>query len=214
MQQTWPFCYTPGHDDHPSTQATPSRREHQKGRFTTISRGQRFHAPGVPGSPRSERPDRGRAQSPGQALILEQWGAGHRVSEALALEPLDLRLDTDQPTLRIREGKGRKSREVLLHPKLQAAPQSPHHLQYVVVQAPPCSSRTPATSNQSSRSLSIVGVAYQVGGKELESPSRQRKSGRRAHHRFIPKLADHLQHATSVQNRPVLGSTICVGRHN
>ena len=54
-------------------------------------------------------------------LILEQWGAGHRVSEALALEPLDLRLDTDQPTLRIREGKGRKSREVLLHPKLQAA---------------------------------------------------------------------------------------------
>ena len=54
-------------------------------------------------------------------LILEQWGAGHRVSEALALEPRDLRLDTDQPTLRIREGQGRKSREVLLHPKLQAA---------------------------------------------------------------------------------------------
>ena len=30
-------------------------------------------------------------------LILEQWGAGHRVSEALALEPRDLRLDTAQP---------------------------------------------------------------------------------------------------------------------
>ena len=54
-------------------------------------------------------------------LILEQWRAGLRVSEALALESRDLRLDTDRPTLRIREGKGRKSREVLLHPKLQAA---------------------------------------------------------------------------------------------
>ena len=53
-------------------------------------------------------------------LILEQWGAGLRLSEALALEPSDLRLDADQPTLRIREGKGRKSREVPLHPKLQA----------------------------------------------------------------------------------------------
>ena len=39
-------------------------------------------------------------------LILEQWGAGLRLSEALALEPRDLRLDADQPTLRIREGKG------------------------------------------------------------------------------------------------------------
>ena len=42
-----------------------------------------------------------------------------RVSEALELH--DTRLDTDRPTLRIREGKDRKSREVLVHPELQAA---------------------------------------------------------------------------------------------
>ena len=54
-------------------------------------------------------------------LILEQWRAGLRVSEALALEARDLRLDTDRPTLRIRDGKGRKSREVPVHPELQAA---------------------------------------------------------------------------------------------
>ena len=37
---------------------------------------------------------------------MEQWRAGLRVSEDLALEPRDLRLDTDRPTLRIRESKG------------------------------------------------------------------------------------------------------------
>ena len=42
-----------------------------------------------------------------------------RVSEALALEPRDMRLDTDGPTLRIREYKKRKSREVPVHPELQ-----------------------------------------------------------------------------------------------
>ena len=54
-------------------------------------------------------------------LILVQWRAGLRISEALALEPRDLRLDTDRPTVRIREGKGPKSREVPVHPELQAA---------------------------------------------------------------------------------------------
>ena len=54
-------------------------------------------------------------------LILEQWRAGLRVAEALVLEPRDLRLDTDRPTVRIREGKGQKSREVPVHPELQAA---------------------------------------------------------------------------------------------
>ena len=54
-------------------------------------------------------------------LTLEKWRAGLRVAEALALEPRDLRLDTDRPTVRIREGKGQKSREVPVHPELQAA---------------------------------------------------------------------------------------------
>ena len=54
-------------------------------------------------------------------LMLEQWRAGLRVSEALALEVADLSLDTDRPTLRVRSGKGRKSRVVPVHPELVAA---------------------------------------------------------------------------------------------
>ena len=54
-------------------------------------------------------------------LMTEQWRAGLRVSEALALEVSDLSLDTDLPTIRIRSGKGRKSRIVPVHPDLRAA---------------------------------------------------------------------------------------------
>ena len=42
-------------------------------------------------------------------LMLEQWRAGLRVSEALDLEVRDLSLDTATPTPRVRSGKGRKS---------------------------------------------------------------------------------------------------------
>ena len=54
-------------------------------------------------------------------LILLQWRAGLRVSEALALEPRDLSLNADRPTLRVRSGKGGKARVVPVHPELQAA---------------------------------------------------------------------------------------------
>ena len=54
-------------------------------------------------------------------LILLQWRAGLRVSEALALEPGDLSLDADRPTLRVRSGKGGKARVVPVHPELQTA---------------------------------------------------------------------------------------------
>ena len=54
-------------------------------------------------------------------LILLQWRAGLRVSEAPALEPRDLSLHTDRPTLRVRVGKGGKARVVPVHPELQAA---------------------------------------------------------------------------------------------
>ena len=54
-------------------------------------------------------------------LILLQWRAGLRVSEALALEPGGLSLDVDRPSLRVRSGKGGKARVVPVHPELQTA---------------------------------------------------------------------------------------------
>ena len=54
-------------------------------------------------------------------LMLEQWRAGLRIAEALALEVADLSLDAEPPTLRVRAGKGNRSRIVPMHRELQAA---------------------------------------------------------------------------------------------
>ena len=54
-------------------------------------------------------------------LMTEQWRAGLRVPEALALEVADLSLDAELPTVRVRSGKGRKSRIVPVHPELRVA---------------------------------------------------------------------------------------------
>ena len=54
-------------------------------------------------------------------LMLQQWRAGLRVSEALDLEVRDLSLDTATPTLRVRSGKGDKTRLVPVHPELHGA---------------------------------------------------------------------------------------------
>ncbi len=53
-------------------------------------------------------------------LMLIQWRAGLRISEALSLTMADINLDDDPPTLRVL-GKGSKERIVPVHPELQAA---------------------------------------------------------------------------------------------
>ena len=53
-------------------------------------------------------------------LMLLQWRAGLRVSEALALEVGDLQLEGDHPSLRVRHGKGGRERLVPVHPELGA----------------------------------------------------------------------------------------------
>ena len=54
-------------------------------------------------------------------LMLDQWRAGLRIAEALALGVADLSLDAEPPTLRVRAGKGNRSRIVPMHRELQAA---------------------------------------------------------------------------------------------
>ena len=54
-------------------------------------------------------------------LMMVEWRAGLRVSEALGLETADISLDVELPTIRVRQGKGRKSRIVPVHPELHSA---------------------------------------------------------------------------------------------
>ena len=54
-------------------------------------------------------------------LMLIQWRAGLRISEALDLEARDVQFDDHNPTIRVRRGKGQRSRLVPVHPELAAA---------------------------------------------------------------------------------------------
>ena len=54
-------------------------------------------------------------------LMIEQWRAGLRIAEALALEVADLSLDAEPPTLRVRAGMGNRSGIVPMHRELQTA---------------------------------------------------------------------------------------------
>ena len=60
------------------------------------------------------------AHAQARLLFLIQWRAGLRISEAVALEPADLTLGVDRPTLRVRRGKGRRTRIGPVHPELAA----------------------------------------------------------------------------------------------
>ena len=54
-------------------------------------------------------------------FLLLGWRAGLRVSEIGALRVSDLYLDGDRPTLKVRQGKGRRDRIVPVHPELREA---------------------------------------------------------------------------------------------
>jgi len=54
-------------------------------------------------------------------LMALQWRAGLRISEAIKIRAADLDLDADQPTLRVRQGKGNRDRIVPIHPELCGA---------------------------------------------------------------------------------------------
>jgi len=54
-------------------------------------------------------------------LMLMQWRAGLRVSEALAVEVSDLKLDSERPTLTVRQAKGGRTRLVPVHDELSSA---------------------------------------------------------------------------------------------
>lgn len=56
-----------------------------------------------------------------QLLILLQWRAGLRRTEATNLARSDLFLDGETPTLKVRQGKGNKARIVPVHPELRSA---------------------------------------------------------------------------------------------
>ena len=64
---------------------------------------------------------RNRTQAKPRLLMLLQWRAGLRISEALNLRGSDLSLESDRPTLRVRSGKGGKARIVPVHSELRAA---------------------------------------------------------------------------------------------
>ena len=54
-------------------------------------------------------------------LMLMQWRTGLRVSEALAVEVADLKLDSERPTLTVRQAKGGRTRIVPVHVELNSA---------------------------------------------------------------------------------------------
>ena len=65
-------------------------------------------------------------------LIMQiQWRAGLRVSEVLALDSSDLRIDADPPHIFVRAGKGDKDRLVPMHPDLRRDIQLGYNFEFI-----------------------------------------------------------------------------------
>ena len=107
---------------HPATTETTTRRRRPRGLHPKTA----ATAPKPPLREYLEAAEvdaliRAAATPKARLLMLEQWRAGLRVSEALALEAADISLSDDRPTLKIRSGKGSRGRVVPVHPELADA---------------------------------------------------------------------------------------------
>ena len=107
------------------TTAAISRRRKPRGRYPKTQDGavpkREKHIPEYLESDEVSAIIRAAPSPKAKLLMLQQWRAGFRVSEALDLEVRDLSLDTATPTLRVRSGKGGKTRLVPVHPELHGA---------------------------------------------------------------------------------------------
>ena len=121
MQLKSPFCCMECHD-HPSRKhAQCPENPPQKAGLQQRVRDKGSNLPEYPERAEIEAVIAAAPNPMAQLLMLEQWRAGLLVSETLALEKRDLFLDSDRPTLHVRQGKGNKARAVTMHPELQTA---------------------------------------------------------------------------------------------
>ena len=101
---------------------SPRRINGKVGRLQQLPRNTRFKLPEYLGMAEVNALIAAAPNPKARLIMLEQWRAGLGVSEALALEARgDLHLDSDRPTLVVRQSKGRKDRVVPVHPELQTA---------------------------------------------------------------------------------------------
>ena len=113
------LCYPWTHEHHRAEHEESPENQRQSGQVATTTPEYPVQAPGAPGDGRGQRLIAATPNPRAGLIMLEQWRAGLRVPEAPVLEARDLHLDSDCPTLVVRQGKGRKSRVVPVHLQLQ-----------------------------------------------------------------------------------------------